>query len=192
MTVEPATLIDAIVEANRISRKEELEESKKSFQSDPLTKALVQTLSSLFNFLQIILVFLSIATVIASWRTTISSGSSCHLLCTATCWIILIFGGSTALYENHQYRSLPKPLWLRKLVGVIAFIMGSAFFYAFLCDEVLLTLMAFFLLSWIMFFAFRLLDQSMQKEYDRAYLVSFFSAIISFAALVIAIVSFLK
>ena len=106
----------------------------------------------------------------------------------AGCWIVFIAGVLMLLLVRHLKKQgkVSKKFWLNFIVYAIFALIIGVFAVAYFSSQLLFFTMSFTVVLAIMFSFCYLAMQSLNRENDRAYLVSYFSAITGIAALVVS------
>lgn len=196
-TTAPTPIFDydqfrqAIVEANRTIREEEKIANRKALEEDHMTKLLIELLNVLFTFSMAILGVFAIASVVLSFMDAFASENSVDRIISAGCWLGFIAGVLMLLLVRRLKKQgkISRKFWFNFIVyAIFALIMGS-FAVAYFSCQLLFFTMSFAVVLAIMFSFCYLAMQSLKRENDRAYLVSYFSAITGIAALVVSAIT---
>ena len=179
---------EAIVEANRTIREEEQIANQKMLEEDHMTKLLVELLDILFTFAMAILGIFAIASVVLSFTDAFASENNVEKMICAGCWMVFIAGVLMLLLVRHLKKQgkVSKKFWLNFIVYAIFALIIGVFAVAYFSSQLLFFTMSFTVVLAIMFSFCYLAMQSLNRENDRAYLVSYFSAITGIAALVVS------
>jgi hypothetical protein len=182
---------DAIVEANRTIQEEEKIANHKALEEDHMTKLLIELLNILFTFAMAMLGIFALASVVLSFMDAFASESSVDKIICIGCWLVFIAGFLTLPLVRHLKNQgrISRKFWFNFIVyAILALTMGSVAF-AFFANQLLFFTMSFTVVLAIMFSFCYLAMQSLKRENDRAYLVSYFSAITGIAALVVSAIT---
>lgn len=178
------TLIDAnrsIIEAQELSNKE-------AFENDHLTRLLVELLNTLFTFVMVLIGIFSFATFISSCK---EANAVCNMAICLGCWLAFISGVCILLVLGSLRRKgkISNNFWFKLWANTSFVLILGSFIFAYFSSSILFLKMVFVVVLTILFSFCYLAMQSLKHESDRAYLVSYFSAITGIAALVVSAIS---
>lgn len=189
--VEYEKLRDAIVEANKIIKEADENSKKKALEKDHMTKLLVELLNWLFGFAIVFLIICSIGAVAYSVLEAMQSTEETELISVIVCWLAFAADVIGLLVVNHfkKKKNLSKNVWIKRWIWVILVVAIATLVYTFIFSSTQFTAMALVILFVIILVFCYLAMQALKHETDRAYLVSYFSAITGIVALVVSVVA---
>ena len=178
-------LRDSIVEAIRIIKKDDEEAKKIEIKNDHLSQGLILILHLFFD---VIMLLLGIAILSALVYTLMDAGEP-SVLSVSICW--LFWGVDTVLCLLVEFnREQASKKRLTKIIPWIVIItIGPVFLYAILTSRTLLFALSIALILVVLFVFCWTAKKSLDDETDRAFLVSYFSAITGIVALVVSVIA---
>lgn len=193
--IPPAPAIDyeqirlAIIDANKTIREEEKIANRKVLEGDHLTKLLVELLNGLFTFVMVILVVCGIASVVFSFVE--ASESDANIRNCASCWLFFAVGLLILLLVRRLKRQgkITRKFWFSFMVCITCMLITGPFIVSLFFNQLLCVIMSLVVVIMIMCWFCYLAMQSLKRENDRMYLVSYFAAITGIAALVVSVIT---
>lgn len=181
-------ICEAIVEANRSIKEEEKKENQKAFEEDHMTKLIVELLNILFTFALIMLGIFTIGSVVFSFVDAFASENNIEKIVCVSCWLVFIVGVLILILAKRKKKQgkLSNKNWWSFIVYAIFVLIIGSFVVAYFSNQLVFFTMSFTLVLTMMFSFCYLAMQSLKRENDRTYLVSYFSAITGMAALVVS------
>lgn len=186
LSIDYDLLKNTIIAANQEIQKKEIEDQQAHFQKDFLTLPIVEIMKTALT----IGIFLTVLVMILMPVYSFSIDSTDIIACISNLvfWIAyyaLVFLFIFVAWKNKNLNGK----WYEVLSIVLSVIMVLAFVFSFIKYGLLGMPMLFAILSGVMLLIFILGKRALKQEFDRSFLISYFSSIISLVALIISIVA---
>lgn len=180
-----------IVEANKIICEEERMVKEKAMEQDHMTKLLVETLNALFTSAMVFLGVFSFTAIVSTFQAAFVSEREYEVILCAGCWGAYMVGIIALLVVNFLKRQgkIPNKGWSKIIAYIIMALILAPLSVALFLNKLLFTTMALTVVFLILFCFCYLAMKSLKNEKDRAYLVSYFSAITGIVALVVSAIT---
>lgn len=190
-SLEYGKLRDAIVEANQIIKEKEAEIEKKKIEDDYLTMPLVQILKAIFGIGIFALTLFVIGGIVFSYTLFDFRKDVLQTILTSVFWVAFVSAIVTFFVINHRHKK-KQPLNVKAIkvvYGALLLLGGIPYVYALFLNLKLVTTIAIVIVSVMLLVFCYLAIRTLRQETDRSFLVSYFSAIVSIAALVVSAVT---
>lgn len=190
-SLEYSKLRDAIVEANQIIKDRETELEKKKIEDDYLTMSLVQTLKVFFGSVIAVLGIFVIAGMLYSYTLFEFPVDILQTSLTSAFWLAFIFNITILLAVDRRHKR-HQPLNVKVIgiiCGVLLLLWVISSVIAFFLNKSLAIIMSVVIVCIMLIWLCYLVIKALNHETDRSFLISYFSAIVSIAALVVSAVT---
>ncbi|MEA4962600.1 hypothetical protein [Lutispora sp.] len=184
-------LRDAIVEANQIIKDKEAEIEKKKIEDDYLTLPLILFLRAIFGAGIVLLGLCVIAGMLYSYTLFEFPVDTLQASLTSAFWIAFILNIITLLAINRRHKrhqTLNKKAIII-IYGILLLIGGIPYVIELFLNTKLVTVISIVIVCIMLLVFCYLAIRTLKQEADRSFLVSYFSAIVSIAALVVSAVT---
>lgn len=184
--IDYAQLKRTIIEANEEIRTQRVEEEKERFQKDFLTLPIVEIMNTALTMGIFIAVLIMI--LMPVYSSSIDFIDIIAFVSNLIFWIAyyaLVFLFVFVVWKNKKLNGK----WYERLSIALAVIIVLVFVFSFIKYGLLGMPMLFAILSAVMLLIFILGKRALKQEFDRSFLISYFSSIVSLVALVISIVA---
>ncbi|MEA5142008.1 MAG: hypothetical protein VB023_00295 [Oscillibacter sp.] len=190
-SLECSKLRDAIVEANQIIKEKEAEIEKKKIENDYLTMPLILLLKAIFGAGIFLLAIFIIVGIVFSYTLFDFPKDVLQTSLTSVFWFAFISAIITFGVINHKHKKKqPLNLTAIKIVyGALLLFGGVPYVWALFLNQQLVSAIAIVVISVLLLVFCYLAIRTLKQETDRSFLVSYFSAIVSIAALAVSAVA---
>ena len=183
-------LKDAIVQANQETAKLEESRKKEQYGNDNMTAILVDFTKSVFVGFAIVLTVGILAIVNLTRDLTIDLSLHCEFGVFWSCFAVCVAVCGTMIFSSKKRQQLRTPLLVVLVIagGILSVTMA-------LMVQTSAELVAYWFLAMmagVLLFTVVVLRKELNREYDRNYIVSYFSALVALAALVVAAMAYMK
>ena len=183
-------LKEIIVLANQETVRQEETRKKEQYENDNMTAILVDFTKSVFVGFAIVLTVGILAIVKLTRDITIALNLQCEFGVFWSCFAVCIAVCGAMIFSSKKRQQLRTPLLVAFVIagGILSVTMA-------LMVQTSAELVAYWFLAMmagVLLFTVVVLRKELNREYDRNYIVSYFSALVALAALVVAAMAYMK
>lgn len=190
-SLEYSKLRDAIVEANQIIKDKKVEIEKKKIENDYLTMPLILLLRGVFGAGIFVLAIFIIVGIVFSYTLFDFPKNVLQTSLTSVFWFAFICAIITFGVINHKHKK-KQPLnskVIKIVFGALLLLGVVPYVWALFLNQQLVSAIAIVVISVLLLVFCYLAIRTLKQETDRSFLVSYFSAIVSIAALAVSAVA---